>query len=303
LIERLVSLGSVIVDLVLELPRLPDRGGDILARQRGMAVGGAFNVLSAASRLGLPGVYAGPHGTGPFGDLVRADLSREEIGIASGPDPSQDTGWTIAMIEPDGERTFVTVTGADAVVEASSLESIDYRDGDAVYVSGYDLAYPAAGQAIAEHVAGLDAWLFVAVDPGPLVADIKAARLDEVLYRADLLSLNERELAAAGGFEALAGRMRPEATVIVRLAGRGAVIRQRGYEPAPIPAVALESAVDTSGAGDVHVGASLAGLALGLSWPNAVLLANRAAAYAVARAGPASGPTTAELKDFGAGRW
>ena len=70
-----------------------------------------------------------------------------------------------------------------------------------------------------------------------------------------------------------------------------------------IPAVALESAVDTSGAGDVHVGASLAGLAQGLSWPNAVLLANRAAAYAVARAGPASGPTTAELKDFGAGRW
>src|SRR2546430_8498720 len=174
-----------------------------LARQRGMAVGGVFNVLSAASRLGLPGVYAGPHGTGPFGDLVRAELSREEIGIASGPDPSQDTGWTIAMIEPDGERTFVTVTGADAVVEASSLESIDYRDGDAVYVSGYDLAYPAAGQAIAEHVAGLDAWLFVAGGPGPLLAGIQAARLGEGPAPAGLLGLKEREPAAARRFQAV----------------------------------------------------------------------------------------------------
>jgi len=40
-ITRLVSLGSVIVDLVLSLPGLPERGGDVLAAQRGMAVGGA----------------------------------------------------------------------------------------------------------------------------------------------------------------------------------------------------------------------------------------------------------------------
>src|SRR5439155_16337841 len=77
MIKRLVSLGSVIVDLVLEVPALPDLGGDVLASQRGMAAGGAFNVLSAAARLGLPGIYAGPHGTGPFGGLVRAALARQ----------------------------------------------------------------------------------------------------------------------------------------------------------------------------------------------------------------------------------
>src|SRR5207249_1606907 len=48
MIKRLVSLGSVIVDLVLEVPRLPDRGGDVLASQRGVAAGGAFNVLAGA---------------------------------------------------------------------------------------------------------------------------------------------------------------------------------------------------------------------------------------------------------------
>ncbi len=303
MIERLVSLGSVIVDLVLELPGLPERGGDVLASQRGTAVGGAFNVLSAAARLGLRGVYAGPHGSGPFGDLVRADLVREGIEMALPPNPRLDTGWTIAMIEPDGERTFVTVTGADAVVEPAALATIDYLDGDAVYVSGYDLAYPGAGQAIAEHVSTLDASLFVTFDPGPLVAGIDVARLDEVLRRADMLSLNERELAAAGGIESLAERMRPNATIVVRQGRRGATIHQATSEPTKIGAVALGNVVDTSGAGDVHVGATLAGMARRMSWADAVELANRAAAYAVSLAGPANGPTAAQLEDFAAGRW
>src|SRR5436190_2028658 len=142
MIKRLVSLGSVIVDLVLEVPRLPDRGGDVLASQRGMAAGGAFNVLSAAARLGLPGIYAGPHGTGPFGDLVRAALAREGVPTTMPPNPDLDTGWTLALVEPDGERTFVTVTGADALVTPAALRPTEYRGGDAVYVSGYDLDHP-----------------------------------------------------------------------------------------------------------------------------------------------------------------
>jgi sugar/nucleoside kinase (ribokinase family) len=69
-----------------------------------------------------------------------------------------------------------------------------------------------------------------------------------------------------------------------------------------MPSITIH-AVDTSGAGDVHVGANLAGLARGMSWPDAVLFANRAAAYAVSRPGPAAGPTERQLEDFGAGRW
>jgi ribokinase len=301
-INRLVSLGSVIVDLVLEVPSLPDRGGDVLASQRAMAAGGALNVLSAAARLSLPGVYAGPHGTGPFGDLVRAALAREGVAITLPPNPQLDTGWTLALVEPDAERTFVTVTGADALVSADALRLIEYREGDAVYVSGYDLAYPGAGAAISEHVAGLRPGLFVVLDPGPLVADIEARRLAAVLQRAEVLSLNAREVAALGGVDAVMARAQPAATVIVRRGAEGATIHGPGSPPVTIPAIKVK-AIDTSGAGDVHVGASLAGLARGLSWPDAVLFANRAAAYAVSRPGPAAGPTDRQLQEFGRGRW
>jgi len=294
-ISRLVSLGSVIVDLVLELPALPPRGGDVLATQRGMAVGGAFNVLSAASRLGLPGLYAGPHGTGPFGGLVRATLAREGIEIARVPNPLLDTGSTIAMIEPDAERTFITVTGADGIVEPADLEGIPYRDGDAVYVSGYDLAYPAAGPAVAAHVGVLPPDVFIAFDPGPLAADIEKDLLRTVLARAALVSLNERESEALGSLDAPA--------VVIRQGPRGATLHVRGESAVHVEAIPVERAADTSGAGDVHVGANLAGLAMGWSWPDAVRLANRAAAYAVSRPGPASGPTTAELENFRRDRW
>lgn len=302
MINRLVSLGSVIVDLVLEVPTLPDRGGDVLASQRGMAAGGALNVLSAAARLGLPGLYAGPHGTGPFGDLVRAALARERVEVSIPPNSNLDTGWTLALVEPDGERTFVTVTGADALVSAEALRSIHYRDGDAVYVSGYDLAYPGAAAAISEHVAALSRGLFVVLDPGPLVPDIDPDRLDAVLHRTDMLSLNAREVDALGGVDVVIKRARPAATVIVRQGPSGATIHTPGAEPVSVPSINVQ-AVDSSGAGDVHVGASLAGLARSMSWPEAVLFANRAAAYAVSRPGPAAGPTDKQLEDFGAGRW
>ena len=274
----------------------------MLASQRGMAAGGALNVLSAAARLGLPGVYAGPHGTGPFGDLVRAALARERVEVSLPANANLDTGWTLALVEPDGERTFVTVTGADALVTAETLLPVRYRDGDAVYVSGYDLAYPGAGVAISEHVAALGRGVFIVLDPGPLAAEIEAGRLAAVLHRADMLSLNAREVDALGGVDAVMGRVQPAATVIVRHGAEGATIHGPGSAPVTIPSIKVK-AVDTSGAGDVHVGASLAGLARGMSLPEAVLFANRAAAYAVSRPGPAAGPTVKQLEEFGRGRW
>src|SRR5207237_8977066 len=91
--------------------------------------------------------------------------------------------------------------------------SIEERDGDAVYVSSYDLAYPNAGGAIADHVATLASELVVGVDPGPLVADIEAGRLATALRRVDILSLNRRELDALGGLPPVMSLVRSEATV------------------------------------------------------------------------------------------
>jgi ribokinase len=303
-IRRLVSHGSIPVDLAIGLARLPERGGDVLASWSARSAGGGFNVLSAAVRLGLPAVYAGPHGTGPFGDIVRAALAAEGIPCLRPQTPALDTGFCVVLVEGGeaGERTFVTVAGADAVVDGSTLRAVAYREGDAIYVSGYDLAYPDAGVAVAEHISGLAPGPLVVFDPGPLVAEIPATLLASLLERADLVSLNTREARALGGAEALLGRLQPEAVIVLRSGAAGAAILRAGTAPVPVPGVEVP-VVDNTGAGDVHVGALVAGMAGGLDLLEATLLANRAAAYSVGQRGPAAGPTPEQLQDFGTGRW
>ena len=118
--DRIVLLGSVIVDVVLVVPGLPRRGGDVLADDGGLATGGGHNVLSAAARQGLPGALAGRHGTGPFGDLARRDLAAAGVELLLPRTPDGDTGFCVGFVEPDGERTYATHPGVDDSPRARS---------------------------------------------------------------------------------------------------------------------------------------------------------------------------------------
>src|SRR6202045_591217 len=113
-LRRLVFAGEAIVDLLMWVPALPERGGNMLAESAAIEVGGGFNIMAAAVRQGLPVVYAGGHGTGPWGDKVRAALAAEDIRLLRPPDPDVDTGFDVALIDADGERTFITALGAES---------------------------------------------------------------------------------------------------------------------------------------------------------------------------------------------
>ena len=73
--NRLVVIGSVIADQLMTVPRLPDRGGDVLAGPVATQAGGAFNIAAAAVRLGLPTALCGRVGTGPLGVLLIGALA------------------------------------------------------------------------------------------------------------------------------------------------------------------------------------------------------------------------------------
>jgi sugar/nucleoside kinase (ribokinase family) len=304
---RLVFAGEAIVDLLMWVPALPERGGDMLAESSSVQVGGGFNIMAAAARQGLPVVYAGGHGTGPWGDKVRAALAAEGITVLRPPDPDADTGFDVALVEAGGERTFVTSLGAESLREPAGWDPVRVRAGDAVYVSGYGLVAPESGAILGAWAAGLPAEVLLFVDPGPLIADIPDAVLGPVLSRCDWWSCNQREAALLTGasdpVEAalhLAGRT-GRAGVIVRSGRSGCVLALRAPGPdvslslVPAPAVV---AVDTTGAGDAHAGVFLAGLAAGLPPGAAASRANAAAALVVTRPGPAVAPSRAELDAF-----
>jgi sugar/nucleoside kinase (ribokinase family) len=287
----------------MTVPRLPERGGDVLASGAAAQAGGGFNVLAAARRLGMPAALAGRVGGGPFARLVAAALAAEGIELLM-PAAHGDTGFCVGLVEPDAERTFVTSPGVESELTTDDLQGVDVRATDALYVSGYDLCYPVTGPAVAAWCVDLDDSLLV-LDPGPLAAEIPPRVLDPVLDRTDVLTLNEREARLLGGaqdvdeaIEALRDRLHPSCVLVVRRGADGCTVYLPGDAgPRPVPAPAV-TAVDSTGAGDAHTGAILAELCRTGSVLDSARIANAAAALAVTRGGSATGPTRDELDRF-----
>jgi len=306
--DRLLHLGNVVVDIVVTVPALPERGGDVLASRAAAVAGGGFNVLAAAARQGLRAAYAGAHGTGPFGTMARAALAGEGIEVIQPAKAGLDTGFVLTMVEAGGERTFLTSHGAEATLTAAELDRVSPAARDAVYLSGYGLVDDSNRAALLGWLARLGEGQVVFFDPGPLVGSIPTAALAAVLGRADWLACNAREAAILTGrgdpweaAAALAGRAGPagRTRVLARTGPGGCLIARPGDEVVVVvvPGFQVE-AVDTNGAGDAHSGAFIAALAAGAADTAAARSANAAAALSVTRRGPATAPTREELARF-----
>lgn len=300
--RRLVLIGSVLVDVLLYVDQLPERGGDRVAAHSIVTSGGGFNVLVGAVRLGLPAAYAGRVGDGPFGMQVAKDLAAAGIEMLLPPIAGEDSGFDIGLVEPDGERTFVTAPGCESRLQRADLLALPLRPGDAVYVSGYDLCYPVSGTALGAWLPTLSDSQLLLIDPGPLVAEIPAKRLAAVLARTDILTLNARETRlltgaddVAAGAAALVDRVADGGWVVARAGAGGCWVASRLQGPVHVPTPPTE-AIDTTGAGDAHAAALLARIALGEEMIAAAWAANVAASIAVTRRGPAAGPSDEELE-------
>ena len=297
---KLLAVGNVVVDILARVPALPEPGGDVLATASGMSPGGSFNTMFAATRQGLPTAYAGGHGTGFFGDLIRSRLEQSGIEVLMRTAAESDSGYDVALIDASGERTFVTAFGAEATLTADQLSSLWAEPTDLVYLSGYSLLEATNGVVLEPWLARLDPGVRVLLDPGPLVADIPPSVWATALARADWLSCNGREAELLTGvadpraaIELLATQTRG---VLLRLGEGGCLVATDG-EVTAVPAFSTE-VVDTNGAGDAHAGAFLAALAAGLTPVAAATRANACAAIAVGRFGPATAPSLEEVLEL-----
>ena len=319
---RLLHLGNVVVDVVLTVAELPERGGDVLAAATEVTPGGGFNVIVAAARQGLPVAYAGGYGSGPFAALALAALRQAGVEVLQPPKNGADTGFVVALVDDGGERTFVTSRGAEAMLTAVDLAGVRAGPRDAIYLSGYGLAHPSNRSALLGWLSRLGEDNAVFFDPGPLGDSVPADVLDRVLRRADWLTCNEREAARLTGTddpvaaaEALVRRLSTplkrsaapardasaeaggQRGVLVRTGPDGCLLARWGAAPVRVPGFPVE-AVNTNGAGDTHTGTFIAALAAGADALAAARTANAAAALSVTRRGPATAPTRAELTRF-----
>ena len=280
---RLVHTGQVVLDLVMAVPALPPRGGDVMASSTRLVPGGGFNVMAAAARSGARVLYAGTHGTGGFGDLARAALEAEGIHLAHEPLSETDTGIVVVLVDAAGERTFATGAGAEGRLRTDMLDRVQPEKDDIVYVTGYSLLHETNRVALLDWLPRLPGSR-VLFDPGPLVAGIEPTTLHEVLSKVDILSCNAREADVLGELPPVA---------VVRDGAKGCRIHEHG-RTTDVPGFPVD-AVDTTGAGDTHCGVLAAELLRGSTLLGAAVRANAAAALSVTRPGPATAPVREEI--------
>ena len=283
--KKILGIGSALVDILTQIPNdqilkelnLPKGGmtyvdaktsveiGEKIAHIGSqMASGGsAANTMSGLARLGIEAGFLSKIGNDEVGAFFKKQMVETNVHpqLLTSATPS---GRVIAMVTPDGERTFATCLGAAAEMRADDIRPELFDRWDIFYVEGYLVANPSMlRKAIAT---AKDKGMTIDIDMASynVVEENRDFMLDLINNYVDIVFANEKEAFALTGME-------PEAALhfiaercqiaVVKVGAKGAFV-QRGNEMVTIPPLEAD-VVDTTGAGDMWAAGFLAGLVKG----------------------------------------
>ena len=305
---RVVLMGQILVDRVLQGARPIHGGGSEWARDGGTHVGGGFNALVAARRMGAEAISLSPIGTGPHASMIEAALAREGIVDAGPRVDGVDNGFCVAMIGHDAERTFISTKGAETMTPKTAWADFvrTMSPGDVLYIDGYLMDHPANREAAEAALRVLPEGVRVLLDVSPVIGIPESLPTHHAII--SMNSVEARTIAQQSRlngylpFDSLSCRLAQTLgrDTLIRLGASGAYFA-RSASPdsetsaAHIPTPTID-AVDTNGAGDAHTGVLAASLALGIPLERGLVLANCAGALASTVPGPASCPTREDIE-------
>ena len=308
---RVVLMGQILVDRVLHGAGPVYGGGNERARDAGTHVGGGFNALVAARRMGAEAVSLSPIGTGPHASLITDALAREGIVDAGPRVEGVDNGFCVALIDSRAERTFISTKGAETMTPASAWADFvrTMNPGDVLYIDGYLMDHPANREAAEAALRVLPEGVHVVLDVSPVIGipdglpptsliSMSTSEAASLWRHADRKAINVRSwLPDEDASIAIATLLRRD--VVVR-AGKDGAYFTRYADSAEltsthVPPLSVE-VIDTNGAGDAHTGVLAACLAEGMSMERGLLLANCAGALASTAVGPATCPPRAQIE-------
>ena len=303
----LVVAGSLNMDFVVSVDRLPAAGETALGRGFRMIPGGkGANQACAAGKLGRDSVRVkliGRVGYDVFADHLKASLSAAGVDVTGvHATRAQPTGVALIWVDRQGQNSIVVASGANHELAAADVEAMRQALRGAA-VALFQLETPLDTVQAALKLAREEGAITM-LDPAP------AQRLPAGLLEAvDILTPNESEalllcgrapgrvsLAEARELAESLRRLGPR-TVIVKLGEHGCFLlsetRARHF-----PGFAVEVR-DTTAAGDTFNAALGVALAEGRPVEEAIPFANAAAAISVTRLGAqVSAPSRAEVDEF-----
>lgn len=300
---KTLVIGAAIIDIIMKIKRLPKSGEDILCSETVSTVGGcAYNVAGTLRGFGVDHDLFVPVGRGMYGDMIAGDLEKLGYQILIREEES-DNGYCLCLVEEDGERTFITVKGAEGRFRPSWFEQLSQDVYDSIYVAGYQVC-GASGRVISDWMAGAkdrmkEKRVFFA--PGPVITDIDQAVMERILSVGPILHLNEKEAFDYAKQPSVEDCLRYlyglNHNLVVVTMGASGTMYYDGSVMRQVPAYKTQ-VKDTIGAGDSHVAAMIAGYSKGLDTEQCVRLANRVASAIVSIQGPVMTGEMFEQQDF-----
>lgn len=305
----ILVFGSINVDHVMRVARIPRPGETVLAEAMQLYFGGkganqAVAAARASRRRGAVRML-GAVGQDDLAQRVRHNFVANDVGAdALAVTPAQ-TGSAYIAVDPTGENAITVVPGANAALSATAFSegvlagtshAICQAEVPLAAVLGFAKRYKAATPA---------GHLTLNLAPVPEAGETSV--LKDLLALTDLLVVNQHEAAQAAAMLTGTPDLAPEAaaralsarsgaSVVVTLGADGALASPPDDELIAVNIVPI-TPVDTTGAGDTFVGVLVAGLADGLDLPVALGRAGHAGALACRAIGAQSAMPTADELD------
>lgn len=288
-------VGSINLDLIATVERLPDPGETVRSDGFSTAPGGkGANQALAAARAGGQVRMIGAVGKDGFAAEALACLQQGKVELSGVREAAAATGIALIFVDGKGENVIVVAPGANDTVLAGDLAKARFTRGEVVLLQHeiplvtVEATLKAVSEAGATCV--LNAAPFRAGAAKLLaMADYVVANETEFDLYADALELEGADCRSRmADFVRKTGR-----TVIVTLGGDGVIAATPAGE-LTVPALKIMP-VDTVGAGDTFCGYLGAGLDAGLPLDQA--LQRAAAAGSLACLKPGAQPAIPHAKD------
>lgn len=300
---KILVVGSLNVDMVMNVDHMPAEGETILCDGMTLVPGGkGANQACAAGRLGTDVAMLGAIGDDDYGALQLKSLS--EAGVEVGgllKKEGQNTGTAFITVNKSGNNSIVVVPGANSAFRPEDIEA-NRELIEQCEIMILQLEIPLDTVCYAAKLAK-SLGKTVILDPAPV-----PEHFPEELYEyVDIVKPNETELGMLTGIAeaqkhlteaAQVLKARGAKNVLVTLGGDGVYINPESGEEIRIPACKVK-AVDTTAAGDSFTAALAAMLLNGESLEAAAEFANRVSAIVVTRKGAQSSiPTIDEVVNY-----
>ena len=286
-----VVVGSVNVDLIVQVPRLPARGETVIGGRFREAPGGkGANAAAAAARLGVVTSFVGLVGRDDLGTRARDDLERAGVDVTHLGESDASTGVAAILVDEGGQNVIAVASGANADVAPAHVgTAFDSMVAEHSVVLA-NLEIPDGAVAAAGARASERRWPVV-LNPAP------ARPLSrEVIAACQVIVANEAEAAALDGVDALLAN--GSGAVVVTRGAQGADLH-RLEDPIHHQPVFPVDVVDTTGAGDAFCAALAVALAEGRDLDDAVRWGAAAGALACRDVGARTAlPTRAEVEEL-----